>query len=107
MTWWSCLTRSKTSTEAHFDSSRSGSSTVSNTIGLPKAIVTFGKINPLVIPPVWHWPMASAILVLGGAAMGLLGSILGLAGPRYRRPLVTGLSVTFGFAVLQRVARQA
>jgi branched-chain amino acid transport system permease protein len=66
-------------------------------------IVTFGRINPLVIPPVWHWPMAAAVLVLGGAAMGLLGSLLGLAGRRYRRPLVTGLSVTFGFAVLQRV----
>jgi branched-chain amino acid transport system permease protein len=67
------------------------------------AIVTFGKINPLVVPPVWHWGMASVILVVGGAAMGLLGGALGLTPPRARRPLVVGLTVTSLIALLQRV----
>jgi branched-chain amino acid transport system permease protein len=67
------------------------------------AIITFGKINPLVIPPQWNWLGAGLILVAGGAAMGLLGAGLGFLSPQVRRPVMIGLITTFVFALLQRV----
>lgn len=67
------------------------------------SIITFGKINPLVIPPVWNWGMAAVILLLGGAAMGLIGASLGLLPSAQRGPLFVGLGVTATFALLQRV----
>jgi branched-chain amino acid transport system permease protein len=67
------------------------------------AIITFGAINPVVIPPVWDWAQAVAVLVLGGAAMGFLGAGLSVLPVRVRRSLSTGLIVTGLFALLQRV----
>jgi branched-chain amino acid transport system permease protein len=56
-------------------------------------IIQFGKTMPV----------ATVILILGGAALGFAGAGFHLLPQRYRRPLAAGLFATFLFALLQRI----
>jgi branched-chain amino acid transport system permease protein len=56
-------------------------------------IMTFGQ----------SLPVAALVLTVGGALLGGLGAGLRVTPERYRRPLLTALSVTLLFALLQRI----
>ncbi len=57
------------------------------------SILTFGQ----------SLPVAAVLLALGGAALGGLGAAYRVLPPSSRRPLTIGLTVTFLFALLQRI----
>jgi branched-chain amino acid transport system permease protein len=51
-------------------------------------------------------PIAAAILILGGAALGLVGAVFRLLPTRLRKALAVGLIVTFSVALLQKIIPQ-
>jgi branched-chain amino acid transport system permease protein len=59
-------------------------------------IMTFGK----------SLPVATVLLIVGGAALGLVGAAYRELGRQYRHPLTVGLIVMFLLALLQRIVPQ-